>query len=283
MKAEITEITPTQAKRMLSGNDHNRPTRRKLIEQYARDMEAGNWHVNGEAIVLNGRTLIDGQHRLMACVKAGVPFKSVVVKGVPLEATYTIDSGAKRTLSDVLKINGEKDAGSIAGAVLAGWKWDNTSMRHGMRGASNAEALAWLDANPEVREGINMVIRLRYNPLRARMSSMALVATKAIQAGLRDEMQAFVDGLATGLDLSSTDPIYHLRNMFINNATAHKKLHPVAVHARIIKAWNAYILGEPMTLLSHRNRKSAKGREEFPVMVDALGRAISRTEDTEES
>jgi hypothetical protein len=273
MKAEITTITPDQAKRLLKGNTNNRNIREERVRRYARDMQANQWVPNGVAIVMNGRTLIDGQHRLEACVLADVPFKTVYVTGVSPEAFATMDSGASRSLGDVLKMKGEHDPNSLSGAITSGWKWDNGQIPGGRMSPSNSEALVWLEVNPEVREAIKMVTPLRYNPLRAPRSSMGLVVMKAIQAGHDDEIREFVDGLVTGAGLVEGDPILLLRNQLMTNATNHKKMPLIRVFAHIVKAWNAHIADETMGILKWVQR--GQKREQFPVMVNSIGAPIS--------
>jgi hypothetical protein len=274
MKSEITTITPEQATKLLKGNTANRSIRPKLVEQYARDMATGAWKMNGEAIVMNGRTLIDGQHRLLACQMSGEAFRTVFVTGVKLDAITTIDQGARRTLGDALKLLGEADPSALASSVSAGWRWDNGTLNNNKKNPSNAEALAWLWTNPEIRAAIKLAVPLRYNPLRSRTSVTSLLAMRAIQNGMEFEVREFLYGLVSGADLSNDNPVFRLRNALINNATATKKIKLVPMFARTIKAWNAYILGEPMGFLSWRPSYSKRG-EEFPVMVNRYGQAIS--------
>lgn len=274
MKAEITTITPEHAAKLLRGNTNNRKMRRSLVERYARDMGEGRWIPNGEAVVVNGRTLIDGQHRLQACIESGAPFQTVFVSGVSLDAVSTIDTGAGRTFSDVLKMHGVADHNSIAGIVRFGWGWDQGNLYRTLN-PSTLELSEWLDMNPEVHEALAIVGPARNNPLRAKASSLACVVLKSIQNGHREDAVAFIDQMISGANLSEYDAVFHLRNLFINQATSHKKLSRVDIHARIIKAWNYYILGEECGKLIWKNRGARKYREAFPAMVDGNGAAIS--------
>lgn len=114
---EIVEITPEMAKTMLSANTGNRKIREKQVAALTRDIESGNWHMNGDAIRFNGDgTLLDGQHRLVAVIKSGKPIKSLVVHGIDSEAKRTIDTGAKRSAGDYFSFQGIKDPYSVAAA-----------------------------------------------------------------------------------------------------------------------------------------------------------------------
>jgi len=106
MKSEVRTITPTVAESILATSNGNRTWKTAKLNSYARDMTAGNWTTNGEPIIIDVHgVLIDGHHRLTACIKSGVPFETLVVWGAPVDAQKTIDMGASRTAADVLQLN----------------------------------------------------------------------------------------------------------------------------------------------------------------------------------
>lgn len=98
-------ITPKLAATYLERNKNNRNIRDRVVEAYAREMKAGNWVVQHQGIAFNENgDLVDGQHRLHAIVKAGVPVQMTVTRGLPVECVGGIDQGAKRKFEDVLKM-----------------------------------------------------------------------------------------------------------------------------------------------------------------------------------
>ena len=105
--AEVCVVTPAIARDWIQVNTKNRRIRSAKVDQYDASMRAGRWAFNGQAIVfdVHGR-LMNGQHRLLACIKAGVSFKVLVVHGVDAEAFDTLDTGAARTAGDILGIAG---------------------------------------------------------------------------------------------------------------------------------------------------------------------------------
>lgn len=119
INAKTEVITPDVAKCYLEHNDINRIPNKGQIAFYARMMQNGEWQLNGEAIVFaEGGRLIDGQHRLMACVYANVPFETLVVRGVQESVFTTIDKGRTRTHGDVLKISGITNSNQIAATIV---------------------------------------------------------------------------------------------------------------------------------------------------------------------
>lgn len=120
MRSSIQIITPAKAQAMLAATtSKNRSLSKGIVSAYADDMSNGRWQENGESIILddNGNVL-DGQHRLSAIVISGVSQTMTVVSGVSPQCFKTIDTGRKRTNSDLLTIVGMKDARLLA-AILA--------------------------------------------------------------------------------------------------------------------------------------------------------------------
>lgn len=106
MKTYIATITPQKAARILERNmKNNRNVKQWQVAQLADVIKRGEWMLNGESIKIdtNG-DLQDGQHRLLACVKAGKPIETVVVEGVEPECYITQNTGTKQGLRDVLKV-----------------------------------------------------------------------------------------------------------------------------------------------------------------------------------
>jgi hypothetical protein len=87
-RAQRMTVTPELAEQWLRNNTHNRKLSETHALAYASDMEAGRWKYNYVPIIIaSDGTLIDGQHRLMACTLARVPFVSDVVFGADVLGT----------------------------------------------------------------------------------------------------------------------------------------------------------------------------------------------------
>ncbi|MCR1783115.1 hypothetical protein KVF89_11280 [Nocardioides carbamazepini] len=122
--AEIVEVTPQLAETWLSRNTNNRNVRRSVIDAYARDIEAGRWRLNGETIKFGpSGVLLDGQHRLSAVVQADVAVPMVVVRNLGDHVMATVDTGAKRSYADALKLAGEENTTTLAAVVRRAVMW----------------------------------------------------------------------------------------------------------------------------------------------------------------
>lgn len=106
MITKIETITPKRAALYLERNPSNRPLRKGHVLFLAKQMQAGEWQVTHQGIAFdeNG-DLSDGQHRLAAIVKAGVPVNIMVSYGVARGKFTAFDTGIGRTISDVTGID----------------------------------------------------------------------------------------------------------------------------------------------------------------------------------
>ena len=126
MKTKVVKVTPKLAYDWLQKNARNRPPAPKVIERYAAAMKAGGWSLTGDPIrFTEAGVLIDGQHRLAACVLCGVPFESVVVTGIKPDAFNDIDQGYKRTLGHMFARDRKKNYIILAAAVGFVWRYRN--------------------------------------------------------------------------------------------------------------------------------------------------------------
>lgn len=181
ISAEMTEITPETARAWMERHREvveaekaahdgtardNRPVRYRDVAALARDMRTGKWVLNGESIKISRTgTVIDGQHRLYACMQAEVPFASLVVTGVEPEAQDTIDTGSRRSLADQLAIANEKNAAVLATVTRWLFLWQRHEVSLGARGArfspTQLEMLEFLAAAPELREAAAFAVHAR--------------------------------------------------------------------------------------------------------------------------
>ncbi len=102
----IEVITPEHAKQYLIHNVRNRKFKAAVVAEYVRSMKCNQWCFTGEAIIFDEEdVLLNGQHRLMAIVKAGVELPFLVVRGVSKAAFLYMDIGSRRNGKDALNIH----------------------------------------------------------------------------------------------------------------------------------------------------------------------------------
>lgn len=250
IRARLVTITPQLAEKWLSKNTHNRNVVNSRVNQYAADMRRGEWRVNGETIKLAvDGTILDGQHRLMAVLEAGIEIQSLVISGLEAQAQETMDQGRARTLSDVFKLRGEKYWGPLATAtrMLAIYELYGQLLQPPYEPTpSIQQAGRSLDRNPELRSSVAFVFGLR----RSWMPSSHLGALHFLLASVdADAADDFVTKLSTGEDLQRGHAIYALREQLMQVHMERTPLGQRMQLALIVKAWNAYLAGDHVARL----------------------------------
>lgn len=95
-------ISPSKAKTFLEDNTTNRSVRRWWVDALAGLITDDKFRLTHQGIAIaDDGTILDGQHRLLACVKANRPIKAFVTRGLPRDSVYAIDQGVLRSVVDI--------------------------------------------------------------------------------------------------------------------------------------------------------------------------------------
>lgn len=128
MKTVIGTITPEVAQQILeTRNKTNRNISSLFVNKLANDIINGTFLLTHQGIAFDEEgDLLDGQHRLAACVKANMSIQVLVTSGIKrthnldgikLNTFEIIDSGKARTVAQMLTIGGVKNSSSVAAAA----------------------------------------------------------------------------------------------------------------------------------------------------------------------
>lgn len=254
------EITPAEAARLLEARAKNRPLSESEARNIAAEIIAGNWAKNGETIVLGGPDLqlLDGQTRCRACVIANRTIVSYVVHlDTCAQAAFdTFDQGRSRSVADVLSLNGIPRY-ALAAAMLRNVilyeapgefsrarkvKGKESRLRHSRDAeAFNASTLACANLQKSFRGMVPLSVAAFLHYMAAKQD-----------AGKASE---FLNGLATGENLSKGNPILLFRNrlIFESNQTATRMTARDTIALGII-AWNAFVSGRKLGTLKWDSR-----------------------------
>lgn len=263
MKIETVVITPELAEKWLSLNTNNRPIRNGAVMKYAGDMVNGRWKLNGETIKLNGDRLIDGQHRLRACIQAKTPFVSLVVHNVDAGVFDTIDRGMVRSFGQVLGIAGTKNANAVAAAARILWLLETGRSAIGGGDSTIGELEEIISRYPEIVDiasqscGMKMANKL--------IAPGVLVALWVVFTR-KNQMLAdsFFQDLNDGTNIYQ--PVAKLRQRLIADRMSKKRLMTREELIVItIKAWNAVREGKQVGILKWM--KTEDKQEQRPLIA----------------
>ena len=267
---EIMRITPAIAQRMLSRNKRNRPLSEAHVKNLSDSFLAGDMILNGEAIIFDiDEYLLNGQHRLHACIESKTPWDSIVIRGVDPVAFKTIDSGRKRSAADALSMQGESHAANIAAAAqsLIAFVDFGGAIRLTTAHARKATPAAVdrvLAAHPRLRESVYAMRKSkRYDNQHGYLLHYLF---SSVDARLAND---FAEVLADGHS-DMRRPFVRLRETLFLNGRRNDMRQANA--AKAVKAFNAERRGERPKQLKFNKH------EDFPTIdgldYDAIGEGI---------
>lgn len=254
----VVTVTPEMAKHWLELNiDGNRKLRKSAIDRYAIHMRNNEWPLTGQPIIFNGDQLIDGQHRLHACVKAGVPFRTLVVRNVDCDAFQYLDLGAKRSMADALRFRNHTNVSDMAAIVrlVMAYEKDFTALSSVEFNATHQQLIDEIENNIDLYSlAANMAMRARRNGfLKSPAGAMYVLLSKRFGQLAADK---FMIPAIEGINLAKNDPRLSLRRFITNTKpNAQEQL------SGWIKTYNAYTAGKGLQKIY-----SWKAGQPFPTI-----------------
>jgi hypothetical protein len=238
-----------------------------MVEKYARMMAAGEWRETGEPIIFStdGR-LFNGQHRLLACIKAGVAFSTAVARNVTVDSHSAFDTGVMRTLADELAWMGVSSQNVVAAVIYGLWRFEQGCPTDLGAAPTKPEGIAiWRHESDLIRAAVTHAERVR-RATRINATALGVVYVLIARGSGRGVAEEWFDHLERGTDYVPHDPALTLRNHALNVAGAKRvRLRQSEWLALIIKATNAWIEGRPLRTL--RWRSVGRHAEAFPTLV----------------
>lgn len=246
--ASVVFVTPEMAERWLEANTRNRKLNERVVRTYARDMGSGAWLLTGEGVKFaTDGSLLDGQHRLTAIVRAGITVPMFVMRGVSSEAQSVMDTGHKRTAADALTLLGEQNTSQLAATVRLALGVESGFADPGNFEPTHTEVQDFVSAHPEIRSAVQFI-----KPLVRRTDSPPSVAayTYWVLSGI-DTFEAanFWVAMAEKVGLKSGDPVIALSNRFAEVRRNRQTLSKSVYLSLVYRAWNARRKGQEMRMI----------------------------------
>lgn len=257
-RPQKVNMSPAIVERLLGSNDHNRNLRSNAVARWKGIFLRGEYMTGmGEHICISGTLrapghVWNGQHRLHGLLDAyeenpDLAVSMWIIDNVPPEAQVIMDTGIKRSLSDVLKLMGETQPNCLAGVIGLSLKikFGRLVGTGGM--FTNNELLDHFNDNPWLREGIHEQRRIS-KTFPGSPTGIAYAMACAVHVSDDATAEDFTDLVVHGANLTLQHPILLLREQFVEwtrqrpGAGAGPLAHVVA--ATIINTWNLWRAGE---------------------------------------
>lgn len=232
-------LTYKAAEKLLLKNDVNRNLRVSVVDKYQRDMEAGNWKLCMAPIVIaeDGR-ILDGQHRLTAQIRAMKQIKWLVIRNAPAETQKTIDTGAGRSVGDVLQLEGHANSGLLAAVARNVQRIVNGQMGNS-QSISNSEILDVIRDHPDIVSSTEAASAARQKSMTPIAPSVLGAAHWMIsQVNGRADADIFLWRIASLTGERDGSPVLALARRCNEIRRMQQRVQHRDYLAMVIKAWN---------------------------------------------
>ena len=262
--ANIEKITPQKAKQYLDSQETNRTVSMKSVDAYTAEILSNRWEVNGESIKFDWfNRLIDGQHRLLAIVKANKAADCLVVRGVSPQSQDTVDQGRKRSVGDVLGMHGYKYGNALAATARLLIRWENGERNFAT--LSHAGSSTIISA-PVVREYIDrhpMLPIVTARVLNSPMNKQKLAPPRTLNVlayliltADPERGELFLQQLESGANLEEGSPVLTLRRYWANlRGTGRGKGQDGLFLNAGIRSWNAFARYRKLNQIAYKSTK----------------------------
>ncbi len=256
----LRTIDPEMAEQILSTRKKNRAISMATVKLYTKFMREGHWVLNGQPIIFADNLLIDGQHRLSACVRTGIPLEVLVVELGDSSAFKTLDQGKRRNGADVLGIAGYTNTSVIFTAIgilekikrtgTLGYNQLGDSARV-VIGNHEIEAIANqypnLDISATFAKTFYKSLKVKPGPITALHYILKQTESEVVSFDDDKKSDEFMQILCTGLGLEKGNPILYFRNSLIKQMSEQLKISPHFIIRGGILTWNNWIKGKKIT------------------------------------
>lgn len=248
----VETITPTIAAQMLGTSAGNRHLRKTAVNRYAREMIAGRWVLNGEAIKFDtAGHLIDGHHRLNAIIASKMSIQLFVIRNVQEGAMLTLDTGVGRSFFDASVVAG-RGWGRMVGPIARWWHmYERDGLTRTIPTASLQELTQIAETHLTIHDSAHHIRKLKVVCRHCVPGVQGFVHAYVSEKYDREIADVFFRDLNDGAELDAHSPIFLLRRYLIEDSSR-KNPEANRVLAVTIKAWNAWMAGDKLSVLVWR-------------------------------
>lgn len=274
--SRIRKFGPEEAEAFLKLNQKNRRVSHQWVHNLARYITNDEWIFDGTPIrvgMKDGKpTLLDGQHRCLAVVRAGKPIDTLVINGLSAESQKVMDTNKRRGFHDYLSTQGISDATSLSALV----RFMLTLESNGFGPSLGERASRPMWSTPELwdrfekdeealREALRMGNHVRAGRLPVNKTAAAALwykIQKLEDEEANNDAEDFFEKLTYGANIDENSPIISLRKQIYYSQDKKFRYHWYQ-YALLTKTWNAYREGRTIKFLAYR--PGGKSPEKFPT------------------
>lgn len=246
VKIRLMTITPNLAKILLETNTKNRSLSRSNIEHLAKQINSGEWKLTGGSIGFdtNG-TLVDGQHRLQACMQSNIPITTLVISGLKPEVFTVIDTGKKRDGSDALSIEGVPNCTMVSGAIrlISKYRKDG-ELGKSAKSMTNQNIVDYYYDNKSLG-GMSTIASKLYSKCCGILSPRAVLTYYFLfSEKSKKDAHTFLEQVCIGKGIDEGDAAFELRNRLIKDMNSSVKMVEQEKAKMVAYAWCKFRKGE---------------------------------------
>lgn len=253
MQCEIRTITPDEARTLLKNNSVNRPLIASQLASLEAELKRGGMQLTHQGIAVSSTgKLLDGQHRLHAIANTGISARMLYSWDLPDSVFSVLDSGSKRSASDVLHTDGAINTTAMAAAIrlFIFWKRMPELVWVGKLPktyATNTTILEEYHCDPDAWQwAASTVMRHQKNRVLAPGPMGCLLYLAATRGSFSGEyLETFCAELSSGANLPARHPILAYRAKVISTAALSSSQGRLADY---IKLLNAYTTGQQLKI-----------------------------------
>ena len=252
------DVTADMASDWLTSRNHpnNRPLSRQVSGRYQHDMERKLWREETpEGYVFDTEGyILSGQHRMKAQANSGVTLRMWIFPNQPRDIFGVLDSGYKRNAAHLLNMKYATTTAAAARHLASLADQDLWGMPRYSK-ITTPEILNTVRDWPELT-WYGHEIFLTYANAKVPSPVHTAVLAMAARTDHIGKIKPWLDALIHGSNLEVGDPRLTLRNRY---ASGYRPLTQMPKrelnYGQIVKAWNAYVLGNEMPILAYRTHE----------------------------
>tara|TARA_R110000803_G_scaffold34015_3_gene74430 strand:- start:393 stop:1265 length:873 start_codon:yes stop_codon:yes gene_type:complete len=242
--SRVFTITPSIAHHLLEYyNLHNRRKSEDDVLKYTRAMCDHRWYLTGDTLKFSDAGFLrDGQHRLMACIRAGEDFKTHIVFGIPDHVFPALDDGRSRPKQTAFTLAGVKNAAKVAAIVRWHQKFVTGTVTK-RKTISNDEAMIlYRSMDADLLETAVAYARGTYNH---HAFPVGQVGALYYAVAAHPMAESYFQALSTGLVGGKYKPIGLLASEITRiKKAAYGRVHDIVRLAMLINSWNTFAVGK---------------------------------------